>query len=98
MLHLGLIERRDRALAALRELEFDHHTGKVSDVDYRELIGPLRLEAADSLRSLDDTGLGAVRAASARRRSGRQRARRKEDRLLVGSSAATPTLSREKHS
>ena len=32
-------EERDRALAALKELEFDHRTGKVSDEDYREQVG-----------------------------------------------------------
>jgi hypothetical protein len=49
---LTLLERRDRALAALKELEFDHRTGKVSDVDYLALLGPLRGEAAEALRSL----------------------------------------------
>ena len=43
---LGLAEERDRSLAALKELEFDHRTGKVSDEDYRELVGPLRRRAA----------------------------------------------------
>jgi hypothetical protein len=52
--HLGLVEERDRALAALKELEFDHRTGKVGDEDYRELLGPLRRQAAAALRSLDD--------------------------------------------
>jgi hypothetical protein len=50
---LLLAEERDRALAALKELEFDHRTGKVSDEDYRELVGPLRTQAADALRALD---------------------------------------------
>jgi hypothetical protein len=50
---LALEEERDRALAALKELEFDHRTGKVSDEDYRELLGPLRREVAESLRALD---------------------------------------------
>ena len=44
---------RDRALAALKELEFDHRTGKVSDEDYRALVGPLRREAAEALRELE---------------------------------------------
>ena len=48
-----LAEARDRALAALKELEFDHRTGKISDADYRELVAPLRREAADALRALD---------------------------------------------
>jgi len=50
---LELAEERDRALAALKELEFDHRTGKVSDDDYRELVGPLRRRAAEALRALD---------------------------------------------
>ena len=51
--HLALSEERDRALAALKELEFDHRTGKVSDEDYRELVGPLRRRAAETLRALE---------------------------------------------
>ena len=50
---LELAEERDRALAALKELEFDHRTGKVSDEDYRAQVGPLRRRAADALRALD---------------------------------------------
>ena len=50
---LQLLERRDRALAALKELEFDHRTGKVGDADYEELVGPLRREAAETLRALE---------------------------------------------
>lgn len=53
-LRLSLAEARDRALAALKELEFDHRTGKVSDEDYRALVGPLRREAADALRGLEN--------------------------------------------
>jgi hypothetical protein len=50
---LALAEARDRALAALKELEFDHRTGKVSDEDYRAQVGPLRRRAAEALRALD---------------------------------------------
>ena len=50
---LALLESRDRALAALKELEFDHRTGKVDDVDYRALVGPLRRAAAEALQELD---------------------------------------------
>lgn len=50
---LDLAEQRDRALAALKELEFDHRTGKVSDDDYLLLLGPLRRRAADALRALE---------------------------------------------
>jgi hypothetical protein len=50
---LALAEERDRALAALKELEFDHRTGKVSDEDYRTLVGPLRARALAALRALE---------------------------------------------
>jgi cytochrome c-type biogenesis protein CcmF len=46
-------EERDRTLAALKELEFDHRTGKLSDRDYRELVGPLRQRAVAALRALE---------------------------------------------
>ena len=50
---LALAEERDRALAALKELEFDHRTGKISDEDYRAQVGPLRRQAAQALRALE---------------------------------------------
>ncbi len=50
---LDLVEERDRVLAALKELEFDHRTGKVTDEDYRAQIGPLRRRAAETLRALE---------------------------------------------
>jgi hypothetical protein len=50
---LAVAEERDQALAALKELELDHRTGKVTDEDYRALVGPLRRRAAETLRALD---------------------------------------------
>jgi hypothetical protein len=50
---LALAEERDRALGALKELELDHRTGKVSDEDYRAQVGELRRQAAASLRALE---------------------------------------------
>lgn len=50
---LVLAEERDRALAALKELEFDHRTGQIADEDYRALVGPLRRQAAEALRALE---------------------------------------------
>ncbi len=55
---LELLEERDRALSALKELEFDHRTGTISDEDYRALLGPLRREAANALRALEPAGAG----------------------------------------
>ena len=57
--HLALSEERDRALAALKELEFDHRTGKISDDDYLELVAPLRRQAAEALRALEPRAAGA---------------------------------------
>ena len=51
---LELAESRDRALGALKELEQDHRAGRLSDEDYRALVGPLRREAAEALKALDD--------------------------------------------
>ncbi len=56
---LALAEERDRALAALKELEFDHRTGKVSDEDYRAQVGPMRRRAAEALRALERGESGA---------------------------------------
>lgn len=50
---LAHAEERDRTLAALKELEFDHRTGKVSDEDYRALVWDLRRRAAEALRALE---------------------------------------------
>jgi cytochrome c-type biogenesis protein CcmI len=46
---LAAAEERDRALAELKELEFDHRTGKITDEDYRALVQPLRRQAAQTL-------------------------------------------------
>jgi hypothetical protein len=55
---LALEEERDRALGALKQLEFDHRTGAISDDDYRALVGPLRREAVEALRALEPRAAG----------------------------------------
>jgi hypothetical protein len=67
---LRLVEERDRALAALKELEFDHRTGKISDADYRELVGSLRRQAAAALAALDSLRLQDVPPDAARTKVG----------------------------
>ena len=63
---LELLEERDRALGALKELEFEHRTGTVSDEDYRSQVGSLRRDAAAAIQALaNDTG--EVRPANARK-------------------------------
>ena len=49
---LALLEERDRALAALKELEFDHRTGTISDEDYRAQVGALRRDVAAALQAI----------------------------------------------
>jgi hypothetical protein len=50
---LAAAERRDEAYAALRDLELDRRTGKVTDDDYDGERARLRGEAAEALRELD---------------------------------------------
>jgi hypothetical protein len=71
----ALAEERDRALAALKELEFDHRTGTVSDEDYRTLVGPLRRQAAHSLRAVELAGGDEGTSQGRRRLPRRRRAR-----------------------
>jgi len=53
--------RKGAALAALREIEFDRATGKLSDEDYHELNARYTARALEVLRSEDaDAGAGAV--------------------------------------
>jgi hypothetical protein len=54
-------EERDRALAALKELEADHRAGRIGDEDYRSVVGHLRREAAQALRTLDGLEAGTAR-------------------------------------
>jgi hypothetical protein len=63
---LELLEARDRALSALRDLEFEHRTGTVSDDDYRAQLGPLRRDVASALQALQ-RAKGEVRPANGRK-------------------------------
>jgi len=49
-----LLRRRDRALAALREIEFDRATGKLSDEDFAGLQAKYQAEALEALRAVDE--------------------------------------------
>ena len=62
---LDVEEARDRALGALKELEADHRAGRVSDKDYRAVVGALRRDAAEALRALDGLD-GGTRSAKAK--------------------------------
>ena len=70
---LELLETRDRALVALKELEFDHRTGTISNEDYRALVGPLRREAAAALQALERSSPSVARAEVGEGRPTRER-------------------------
>jgi predicted nucleic acid-binding Zn ribbon protein len=48
-----LIAQRDAAFQALRELNFDHRVGKITDEDFVAFEANLKRHAADTLRVLD---------------------------------------------
>ncbi len=48
-----LLARKEAAFSALKELEFDYRTRKLSPEDYEELRAVYRVEAAEVLKALD---------------------------------------------
>ncbi len=52
-----LLNQRDTVLAALRDLDFDHTTGKITDEDYAPQRAQLVAEGAAILKQLDEQGL-----------------------------------------
>jgi cytochrome c-type biogenesis protein CcmI len=57
--HLTNAEARKRvALRALRDVEYDYHTGKLDDSDYQELKTELTAEAIDALEAADTAEAG----------------------------------------
>lgn len=59
----ALFARKRAVLEGLRELDFDHEAGKLSDEDHARERERLRAEARDALRSIDQA-LGPHRAAA----------------------------------
>jgi hypothetical protein len=61
-----LIDRRDAAYRAIKELDFEYQLGNLSESDYRGLRERYRSEAAATLRELDAVmrGAGAGEASS----------------------------------
>lgn len=62
-----LLEQKRRLLRALRELEFEHDAGHVSDADYAELRARYETETAALLTELDRLGLAPETPARPRR-------------------------------
>lgn len=53
---MALEREKALVLRSIKELEFDHAMGKVSDADFAEMSGRLRVRAAGLLRQLDEGG------------------------------------------
>lgn len=49
-----LVKRKESSYTALKELEFDYHTGKLSDEDYRELCDVYKSEALQAIRTIEE--------------------------------------------
>ena len=53
---LELTERKEQLYASIKEMEFDHSLGKISQDDYDTVRTTLETEAVDVLRRLDSIG------------------------------------------
>jgi hypothetical protein len=62
-----LLEDLDRAIAAVKELDFDYRAGKLAEAEYREMRGRLRHEAAAAFARLESEPLAGRRVRTARR-------------------------------
>ncbi len=60
----SLLSQRNNVFDAIKDLEFDHTTGKLSDEDYRQMRARYDVQAAEVLQKMD-----AVTAAKARPRA-----------------------------
>jgi hypothetical protein len=49
-----LLDEKEAALKSLKDLEFEHEVGKLSDEDFRRLQAEFRARAKHVLRELDD--------------------------------------------
>ena len=53
----NLLFEREAALLAIRDLQFDHQMGKLSDEDFAQLDTRYRAQAIQILRQLDELGV-----------------------------------------
>lgn len=50
----SLLWQKESSYAAIRELEFDYHTGKISEDDYKELYGSLKTDALRAIKGIEE--------------------------------------------
>lgn len=51
-----LIHKKETAYIAIKDLEFDYRTGKLSQADYMELKNRYETEALQTLKEIDESG------------------------------------------
>ncbi|MDO8671550.1 MAG: zinc ribbon domain-containing protein [Dehalococcoidia bacterium] len=86
-----LLGKKDTAITALRELEFDHAVGSLSDDDYSELRDKYEKKAISLLKTLDDVSEAEAkgqRKGSDRRTVQEGRNRRGKKREMIGPACA----------
>ncbi|MGE5138971.1 MAG: zinc-ribbon domain-containing protein [Rudaea sp.] len=57
----SLLSQRNNVFDAIKDLDFDHATGKLSDEDYRQMRARYDLQAAEVLQKMDTIGAGKTR-------------------------------------
>lgn len=50
----SLLWQKESSYAAIRELDFDYHTGKISEGDYEELYGSLKADALRAIKGIEE--------------------------------------------
>jgi cytochrome c-type biogenesis protein CcmI len=66
--------RKNVALLALRDIEYDYHAGKLDDADYRTLRQQISAEALDALNAEETERVGRIRASRGEGESAAERA------------------------
>jgi len=86
-----LLRRKESTYSALKELEFDFKTGKLSEGDFRELDSRYRADALEILAAIDARDEG-MRDTSDPRTSKAQRTRSRAGTVESAPAVAAPTL------
>ena len=71
-----LLERRDTVYENLRDLKFEHRSGKYSEEDYESMKNALETEAALVLTEIEQTTESQIRRPRAQRPAGAERGTR----------------------
>ncbi|NIR50666.1 zinc ribbon domain-containing protein [candidate division KSB1 bacterium] len=77
--HLAELKtQRDNLLTAIKELEFDHQTGKISEQDFAEINAQYRSQAISMMKRIDALGANGGRSQKLEEELRRLRSHRKQ--------------------